>query len=68
MKEIGNTNPKYVPVIANLMAHTRGPHLKKPSPWHQFTRLLNKWYLHCIQNRLSEACGDRVHWFFVCAL
>ena len=27
------------------------PTLEKPSPWHQFTRLLNKWYLHCVQNR-----------------
>ena len=26
----------------------RAPMLKKPSPWHLFTRLLNKWYLQCI--------------------
>ena len=42
----------------------RAPTLEKPSPWHQFTRLLNKWYLHCIQNRWLEACPDRFPQFF----
>ena len=42
MEEIGPTNPKYVAAIASFMAPVRVPTLEKPSPWHLFTRLLNK--------------------------
>ena len=42
MEEIGATNPKYVPAIASLMVPERVPTLEKSSPWHLFTRLLNK--------------------------
>ena len=41
MEEIGATNPK-VPAIASFMVPVRVPMLKKPHPWHQFTRLLSK--------------------------
>ena len=36
------------------MTPVRAPTLKKPSTWHQFTRLLNKWYIHCVQNHWPE--------------
>ena len=41
MEEISTTNPE-VPAIASLMVPIRVPTLEKPSPWHQFTRLLSK--------------------------
>ena len=66
MERIGATNPEYQPLRVN--GAVRAPTLEKPSPWHQFTRLLNKWYLHCIQNRWLEACPDRFPQFFVRAL
>ena len=41
------------------MAPVRVSMLEKPSPWHPFTRLLNKWYLHCVHIRSPEACPNR---------
>ena len=32
------------------MAPVCAPTLEKPSPWHQFTHLLNKWYLNVSRN------------------
>ena len=40
---------------SGLMAPVRAPTLEKPPPWHLFTCLLNKLYLHCISNQRSEA-------------
>ena len=40
-----------IPANASLMAPIHVLTLKKPSLWYPFTRLLNKWYLHCVQNR-----------------
>ena len=39
---IGTANPKYQPLIANLMAPIFVPTVEKSSPWHPFTRLLHK--------------------------
>ena len=39
-------------------------HARKPSLYHQSTRLVNKYYLCCIYNRLLEARADRFHRFF----
>ena len=64
MKSVTQQWRKSVPPILSTShcefnGTVRAPTLEKPSPWHQFTRLLNKWYLHCIQNRWLEACPDR---------
>ena len=51
MEEIDATNPKYIAAIASVMVSVHASILEKPSPWHPFIHLLDKWYLHCIENR-----------------
>ena len=55
MEEIGATILEYHASIASLMVPIRAPmHTRKPSPWHPFTRLQNKYYLHCMKNHSLE--------------